>query len=162
MPIWTRSFTLDDLAAICRGTTDEHIGLRVTAFGEDWLEGTVAIDARTQDETTSLHPGALAILAEALGSIGANLCVDQARHYCLGQILEVHHPQPIDHGPVCGRTTPLLITPHSQTWQTDIRDATGARVCVSQLTMIVLERPSGRPSDRGRSQPETSAALPGR
>jgi 1,4-dihydroxy-2-naphthoyl-CoA hydrolase len=138
--IWSRSFTLDDLAAIGRGTTDEHIGLSVTAYGDDWLEGTVAVDSRTRGETGALHPGTLAILAETLGSIGANLCVDQATHYCLGQILEVHHPLPVERGPVCGRASPLLITPHSQIWQVDVRDGAGVRVSVSQLTMIVLER----------------------
>ena len=143
MPIWARSFTLEDLAEICRGTTDEHVGLRVTAYGDDWLEGTVALDARTQCESADLHPGTLAIVCEALGSIGANLCVDQTTHYCLGQIIEINHPLPVERGPVCGRATPLLRTAHSQIWQIDVQDATGARVCVSQLTMIVLERPPG-------------------
>jgi acyl-coenzyme A thioesterase PaaI-like protein len=94
----------------------------------------------------TLHPGALAILCEALSSIGANRCVDQATRYCPGQIIEVRHPLPIDRGPVCGRASPLSITDYNQLSQIDARDATDARVCVLQLTMIVLERPAGRSS----------------
>jgi 1,4-dihydroxy-2-naphthoyl-CoA hydrolase len=142
MPIWAAPIALDDLMALVHGTADEHVGVRVTAFGDDWLEGTVPLDGHTQDQSGALHPGALAILAEALGSIGANLCVDQSKWYCLGQVLQLHHPIPARCGPLCGRASPLSITASSQLWQIDIRDATGARVCVSDLVLVVLERPT--------------------
>jgi 1,4-dihydroxy-2-naphthoyl-CoA hydrolase len=165
MPIWQSSFTLDDLMAICRGTADEHVGLEVTGWGDDWLEGTLPLDTRTQGESGELHPGSLAIVAEALGSIGANLCVDQRTHRCLGQSLSIYHPLPVTSGPVRGRASPRLMTPHSQIWKTDIWDATGALVCISHLTMIVLEqahRGASSGSRHGGSRRSSGAAGPDR
>jgi 1,4-dihydroxy-2-naphthoyl-CoA hydrolase len=160
MPIWVTPFTLDDLKAIGRGTTDEHVGMQITAFGDDWLEGTVPLDERTRSECGELHPGALGILAEALGSIAANMCVDQSRQYCLGQILQLHHPVPVRRGPLCGRASPLLITSASQLWQIEIRDGTGARVSVADLTMIVLQRDAAAQSGGARPADAPVNAAP--
>ena len=140
MSIWVTPFTLADLTAVTRGTAAEHLGVRVTAFGDDWLEGTIPLDERTRSASGTLHAGALGILSETLGSIAASLCVDQAHRYCLGQILHVDHPEAITRGPLCGRATPLILAAHSHVWQIDIKDTTGARVCVAHLTMIILER----------------------
>ena len=142
MSIWLYPVSLGDLDAMNRKTAAEHVGIRFTAFGDNWLEATMPLDARTQSEPGTMHRGALAILAETLGSQAANLCVDQSRQVAVGQILHLNHPVEVTSGPICGRALPLSRNNLSQVWEIDIRDSADARLCVAQLTMAVLDRPS--------------------
>jgi len=139
MAIWSRSFTLDQLTAVCRGTAAQHCGVRITAFGDGWLEGTVPLDSRTEGPAGTLHPGALAILAETLGSLAAYLCIDTSRQICVGQVIEVNHPEPIRSGPVRARVSALAILGSRQIWNVEMTDALGAKVCFARLTMAILE-----------------------
>ena len=59
------------------------LGIKVTKVTEDSIEGTMPVDSRTHQPYGLLHGGASVALAETLGSIGANLCVDQKEFYCV-------------------------------------------------------------------------------
>jgi 1,4-dihydroxy-2-naphthoyl-CoA hydrolase len=142
VPTWVSPLTLEQIAATSRATASGHLGIVFTALGDDWLEGTIPLDAQTRDADGALHHGALAILAETLGSLGATMCVDLSRQACLGQILHLQHTEPAHVGPVTGRAAPLAIQGQSQLWEIQIRDGTGARVCIAQLTLAVIDRPS--------------------
>ena len=48
MSIWTRPVDLDELNALTRNTLAEHLGIRFTEFGPDFLRATMPVDARTQ------------------------------------------------------------------------------------------------------------------
>ena len=140
MAIWIKPFTLDDLDTHDRNSAAAHLGIRFTGFGDDWLEATVPLDARTMAPEGGLHPGALTILAETVGSVAANLCIDASARRCLGQTISLNHPEPVTSGPVRARACPVVMLEHSQTWEIEMRDALGCRVCVSSLTVAVLER----------------------
>jgi len=140
MAIWMESFTVDDLNAASRHTMAEYCGMRFTGFGDGWLEGTVPFDSHTEGMAGVLHPGALAMLAETLGSVAANLCVDRSARVCLGQTLSVNHTEPIGSGPISAKASVVAILNRSQIWDIEITDAGGAKVCVACLTVAVIER----------------------
>lgn len=143
MSIWVTPRTLDELNELEQQTAAGGCGICFTALGDDWLEATVPLDHRTAAADGSLHPGALAIVAETVGSIAANLCVDTATRACLGQALDVNHPDAVTAGPIRARATAIALGEHSHVWNIDMADARGARVAVARLTMaIVRARPT--------------------
>jgi len=139
VPIWVRLLTIAEMAELSRRTASERIGMVFTGCGDDWIEGSLPLDERTRGADGALAHGALAIAAETLASVGANMCVDSG-HACLGQVLHLQHAEPVVRGPVSGRATPLWIRARDQLWQIEFRDAGDARVCVAQLTLAVIDR----------------------
>ena len=138
--IWKHAISIVDLMAFERDTASDRLGLRLSASGPDWLEGTISLDERTQARPGTFHFGTLAILAESLGSVAANLCVDQSRQFCVGQSIQVQHPEPLSCDELRARATPIDINEQRQVWQIDIMCAGGKTVAVATLTMAVKDR----------------------
>ena len=125
-----------------RGTMVEHVDIQITEVGEDFLRGTMPVDHRTVQTMGILHGGASVVLAETLGSIAANLCVDQSRQACVGQEINANHLRPVASGLVTGTARPIHLGTRSQVWQIEIRDERERLVCISRLTMAIIERPA--------------------
>ena len=138
MSIWRSRLALDVLNAGGAGTLMRPLGIEFTEIGEDFLRGTMPVDARTHQPYGLLHGGASVALAETLGSMGASMCVDQTRYRCLGQEINANHVRSVRTGWVTGTARPLHIGGRSQLWSIDITNETGELVCVSRLTMAVL------------------------
>ena len=142
MSIWVTPRTLDELNERERLTAAGRCGVRFTAIGADWLEATVPLDPRTAGPNGSLHAGALAIIAETVGGIAANLCLDTSTHAGVGQVLEVDHPGPVTAGPIRARASALALGERTHVWTIDMRDAAGTWVANARITMaIVRARP---------------------
>jgi 1,4-dihydroxy-2-naphthoyl-CoA hydrolase len=73
--------------------------------------------------------------------------VDSARQRCLGQEINANHLRPVSDGIVTGTARPFHIGARSQVWSIEIRDPRERLVCVSRLTMAVVEWRS-RPEER--------------
>ena len=140
MSIWFRPVTVEDLVVHSRNTLVEHLGMRLTEIGPDYLRGTLPVDPRTHQTMGILHGGASAALAETLGSIAANMCVDTQRFVCVGQEINANHIRPIASGEVTGTARPIHIGRRTQVWQIEIRDPREKLVCISRLTLAVLAR----------------------
>jgi 1,4-dihydroxy-2-naphthoyl-CoA hydrolase len=137
---WVSKFTLDDLDLISRDTAAQRCGVRFVGMGDDWLEATIPLDSRTMSHDGLLHPGALAVLAETIGSVAATLCIDTSKRICLGQILHINHPAPVTSGPIRARASAVSVLEDNQVWNIEMTDPAGATVCVAHLTMAVLAR----------------------
>jgi 1,4-dihydroxy-2-naphthoyl-CoA hydrolase len=140
MSIWQTLVTLEQLQESVRSTLSEHLGIRYTEIGEDYLRATMPVDARTHQPAGVLHGGASLALAESIGSVGANLCVDMRTHVCVGQEINANHVRPVASGLVTATAKPWHVGTRSQVWHIEIADAKGRLVCVSRLTMAVLVR----------------------
>jgi 1,4-dihydroxy-2-naphthoyl-CoA hydrolase len=131
MTIWTRTFTVVDLDAIGLQTASQHCGIRYTG---------IALDSRTRNADGTLHPGALGVLAETVGSVAASLCIDTLRRICVGQTLQINHPVPIAQGPIRATASAVAILDDSHVWDIVMRDPADGTVCVAHLTMAILDR----------------------
>jgi 1,4-dihydroxy-2-naphthoyl-CoA hydrolase len=137
--IWRSLQTLEALNAVNLGTMVQHLDIVFTEIGDDFIRATMPVDARTHQPYGLLHGGASVALAETLGSTGANMCVDRARYRCLGQEINANHVRAAREGRVTGTARPLHIGMRSQVWSIDITNEAGDLVCVSRLTMAVLQ-----------------------
>ncbi|WOS41078.1 hotdog fold thioesterase [Xanthomonas rydalmerensis] len=127
------------LNADCRDTLIAHLGIVFTEAGPDWLRATMPVDARTRQPYGLLHGGASVVLAESLGSTAGNLCVEPGR-ICVGLEINANHLRSARSGVVTGTARPLHVGRTTQVWEIHIEDAAGKPVCVSRLTLAVVDR----------------------
>jgi 1,4-dihydroxy-2-naphthoyl-CoA hydrolase len=139
-PIWRVQATLEQLAEKSRNTLAEHLGIRVTEIGPDYLRATMPVNSHTHQPNGILHGGASVALAETIGSLAANFCVDSAKYVCVGQEINANHLRPVASGLVTATARPFHIGGKSQVWGIEIRDENGKLVCVSRITMAAVER----------------------
>ena len=140
MSIWFRQFTLDEIRQIEHATMGEHLGIEFAEIGPDYLVAKMPVDGRTMQPDRILHGGASVALAETLGSVGGSMCVDRMRFQIVGQEINANHLRPATGGHVKGRATPIHLGRRSQVWSIEIRDDNERLVCVSRLTIAVIER----------------------
>lgn len=139
--IWRVEPSLEQLEAMQKNTIIEHLGILVTELGDDYVRGTMPVNAHTHQPMGLLHGGASVVLAESLGSLGANLCVEQGKQYCVGLDINANHLSSARSGLVTGTARALHIGRSTQVWEIDIRDEKDKRVCISRLTMAVKDFP---------------------
>jgi len=139
--IWRSLLPLETLNAGGAGTLMGPLGIEFTEIGADFIRGTMPVDARTHQPFGLLHGGASVALAETLGSMGANMCVDSSRYLCVGQEINANHLKSVRSGHVTGTARPLHVGTRSQVWSIEIVSDSGALVCVSRLTIAVIPRP---------------------
>jgi 1,4-dihydroxy-2-naphthoyl-CoA hydrolase len=137
---WFRPFTIDSLAQWVPGTMVEQLGIRFIEVGADFLRATMPVDHRTQQAMGILHGGASVALAETLGSVAANMCVDLEKKVCVGQEINANHVRPASSGVVTGTARALHIGQRTQVWQIEIRDERERLVCISRITLAVIDR----------------------
>jgi uncharacterized protein (TIGR00369 family) len=123
-----------------KNTMVEHIGIEITDLGADYLRGRMPVDGRTIQPMGILHGGASIALAETLGSIAANLVVDPEKSYCVGLDINGNHIRSAKQGFVTGTARPLHIGSTTQVWNIEIKDEAERLICISRLTMAVLQK----------------------
>lgn len=134
---------LAQLNAWCRNTLGEHLGIELTEVGDRLLVGRMPVDHRTHQPMGLLHGGASVALAETLGSIGAALQVDLTKKACVGLEINANHLKGVRLGYVVGRATAVHVGRTTQVWEIRItHEETGALVCLSRITMAVIDVPN--------------------
>jgi 1,4-dihydroxy-2-naphthoyl-CoA hydrolase len=139
MGIWFANPTVEDAMGSQVGLLSPHLGIVFTEFGADYLRGTMPVEPRTHQPMGYLHGGASVAFAETLGSVAANFVVDLTRFRCLGQEINANHVRPVTTGLVTGTARPHHIGARSHVWSIEIRDPGERLVCISRLTIAVIE-----------------------
>jgi 1,4-dihydroxy-2-naphthoyl-CoA hydrolase len=142
MSIWQTRPALEELQRLRSGTLVEHLDIRFTELGADYLRATMPVDHRTHQTMGILHGGASVALAETVGSVAANLCVDPKSQACVGQEINANHLRPVTSGLVTGTARPIHLGSRSQVWQIEIRDERERLTCISRITMAIVDRPA--------------------
>jgi 1,4-dihydroxy-2-naphthoyl-CoA hydrolase len=143
MSIWFKPYTLDQIR-VFGASLPNHIGIEFTELGPDYVRARMPVDDRTRQPFGILHGGASVALAETLGSTGAGLVIDNTKYRCVGQEINANHVRAITHGDVIGTARPIHIGRRSHIWEIRIADEQDRLVCISRLTMFVLDRESSK------------------
>jgi 1,4-dihydroxy-2-naphthoyl-CoA hydrolase len=142
--IWTGSHTLDALNAECANTMMRHLDIVFEEIGGDFLRASMPVDDRTRQPFGLLHGGASVVLAESVGSVGANLCVDRSKYLCVGQEINANHVRSVRGGRVTGTARPVHLGGRTQVWAIEIVNEAKDLLCISRLTIAVVR--TGTPS----------------
>ncbi len=140
MPIWQIQPTLEFLRQLSAGTMAEHLGIEFTEIGDDFIKARMPVDLRTIQPAGLLHGGASVTLAETLGSVAANFCVNPVEKVCVGLEINANHIRSVRQGYVIGVVRPLHVGGTTQVWEIKIFTEDEKLVCVSRITMAILNR----------------------
>ncbi|WEN15195.1 hotdog fold thioesterase [Rhodanobacter sp. AS-Z3] len=138
MSIWKQEPDLARINTWSANTMMETLGIRITAIGDDWLQGTMPVDHRTHQPYGLLHGGASVVLAETLGSTAAMLTLDPTRELAVGLDINANHIRGVRSGTVTGTAKMLHIGRTTQVWEIRIESEEGSLVCMSRITMAVI------------------------
>src|SRR6185312_14927921 len=142
MSIWFKPFSVEDLNAYQQQTLVSHLGIRYVEVGDDFLSAVMPVDQRTKQPAGILHGGASVALAETLGSTGANMVLDREKKLAVGLEINANHVRAMREGQVKGTARPLHIGGSTQVWEIRIVDEKDRLVCISRITMAVLDKAS--------------------
>jgi 1,4-dihydroxy-2-naphthoyl-CoA hydrolase len=148
MSIWRVVPTPEELTARGSRSMPGYLGIRFTEIGPDFLRATMPVNEHTHQPFGLLHGGASLTLAETVGSVASTLCIDAEEFMAVGQEINANHLRGISAGTVTATARPFHIGGRSHVWHIEIRDESVRLVCVSRLTMAILER---RAQDQTRS-----------
>jgi len=145
---WHHRPTLDELRTLSHRTAMEHLGIEFTEVADDFLRARMPVDHRTVQPMRQLHGGASVLLAETVGSVAANLCLDPATHYAVGLDINANHVRSLGQGWAHGTARPIHVGRRTQLWEIRITGDDGRLVCLSRLTMSVIERDAAKGAAR--------------
>jgi 1,4-dihydroxy-2-naphthoyl-CoA hydrolase len=138
--IWHKQYSLAEIKKLGVGNMVEHIGIEVTELGDNFLKAIMPVDGRTVQPMGILHGGASVALAETLGSMAAGLVIDHDKKICVGLDINANHIRAVNGGVVTGTAKPLHIGSSTHVWSIEIVDENNRLVCISRITMAILDR----------------------
>ncbi|MEL6719421.1 MAG: hotdog fold thioesterase [Bacteroidota bacterium] len=137
--IWKREFTLEAINDLNAACLPGHLGIEITEVGSDYLRGTMPVDKHTHQPMGLLHGGASVVLAESLGSIAGMLCVEDYNKTIVGVEINANHLRSARKGFVTGTVKPVKIGKTLQVWNIEIVNEQQQLICVSRLTVAVVD-----------------------
>ncbi|NRB64371.1 MAG: hotdog fold thioesterase [Saprospiraceae bacterium] len=138
--IWKQDITLEKLNAMGATNLGGHLGMEFVEIGPDYLIARMPVDHRTKQPFGLLHGGASAALAETIGSVASFLCIDPNTEMAVGVEINCNHLRSATNDFVYGKVTPVRIGRILHVWNIEIRDKREKLVCVSRLTIAVINR----------------------
>jgi 1,4-dihydroxy-2-naphthoyl-CoA hydrolase len=144
MTIWKNGQDLAEINLRDKDTTIMgFLGIEFTERGDDYLKGTMPVDHRTHQPMGILHGGASVVLAETLGSSATTMCLNLSKEYCVGLDINANHIRAVRSGIVTGVAKPIHIGRSTHVWEINIVDEQQRKVCVSRITMAILQHKNG-------------------
>ncbi|MBS1588608.1 MAG: hotdog fold thioesterase [Bacteroidetes bacterium] len=134
------SVSLENLNALCKGTIAEQLGILFSSLTPTSLSATMPVDDRTRQPFGLLHGGASAVLAETVGSVASTLCIDPEQQICVGVEINCNHVRGKKEGVVTATAEALHLGVSMHVWDIKIRDEQNKLICVSRLTVTVLQK----------------------
>jgi 1,4-dihydroxy-2-naphthoyl-CoA hydrolase len=138
--IWFQAPKIEVLNRQMENTACSNLGIMVIEVGDDFISGTMPADARTFQPMGLIHGGSNVLLAETLGSMAANCCVDLSQEFCVGQEINANHIRGVRSGIVTGTAKLVHKGRTSQVWEIRIVNEHDKLTCISRLTMAVVKR----------------------
>ena len=140
MSIWKYQVTVQDLNKLSDNSMVSHIGIEFTEIGADFICAKMPVNHHTYQPDGLLHGGASVVLAETLGSVASNLCVDRNKKNCVGLDINANHVRSEREGYVTGMTKPIHLGESTHIWEIQITNEKKSLVCIARLTMAVLDK----------------------
>ena len=141
MPIWfNKDLQLEHFSQLAKDTMGDFVGIEWVELGDNYLKAKMPVDHRTKQPYGLLHGGASCVLAETIGSVASAMVVDHARFQCVGLEINANHVRSATAGFVTGVCTPLHLGASTHVWDIKIYDENDKMVCVSRLTVAIIQR----------------------
>ena len=141
MSIWfDKDLSLEKLHPLGHDTMSDWLGIEWMEIGDDFLKARMPVDHRTVQTYRILHGGASCVLAETVGSIGCAMSIDHSKYFCVGLEINANHIRSATKGFVTAIAKPIHRGGSTHVWEIRVTDEDEKLVCISRLTMAILER----------------------
>ena len=141
MQIWKNQPTLELLNKTGENTLVDHLNIQFIEIGDDYLKASMPVDKTTVQPMRLLHGGASAVLAETIGSVASFLCVDTTKESVVGVEINANHLSPAHEGDIVTATVrPIKVGRQLHVWDIKIHRSDGRQICVSRLTIAVVDK----------------------
>ena len=138
MKIWKRDTDLININKKMDNTLASHLGIKITKVDDNSLEGEMTVRDYLKQPYGILHGGASVALAETLGSLASNLCIEEGIG-TVGLDINANHIRAVREGFLKGSTTPIHIGKSTHVWEIKMFN-NNKITCISRLTMAILNQ----------------------
>jgi 1,4-dihydroxy-2-naphthoyl-CoA hydrolase len=138
--IWFGNPSVKDLEWMNKDTLADSLHIRVTEIGDDYIKGTMPVDARTKQPFGLLHGGASVALAETLGSVASWLTVNPELFIGVGIEINANHIKAVMSGEVTGICKPIHIKGRNHIWEIKIYNEANELTCISRFTCAIVSK----------------------
>tara|TARA_B110000503_G_C7119395_1_gene401797 strand:- start:10 stop:444 length:435 start_codon:yes stop_codon:yes gene_type:complete len=138
--IWHHTPNPSLMDKMSEGTIDQHLGIKITEVGDDYLIGTMPADSRTFQPYGIVHGGANVVLAETLGSMSGAHVIDSEHYLCMGQEVSATHLRPVSSGLVTGTARPIHLGRRSHVWEIRLTNDQGKLSCIAKLILAIVPK----------------------
>jgi 1,4-dihydroxy-2-naphthoyl-CoA hydrolase len=122
MLIITPEITLQALQLRNTNTMSEWLGIEFIELNTNYLLAKMPVDHRTTQPLGVVNGGAFCALAETVGSMAANLCIDRTKFVALGLDINANHIRSAGKGWVYGKAIPIHLGKSTQVWEIKINN----------------------------------------
>jgi len=127
---------LDEIRKRGSGALESKMGIEIIEASAQRLVATMPVEGNTQPAGL-LHGGASVVLAESLGSIGAQIHAGANRRVVGVDINATHH-RPARSGLVTAVATPISLGKTLCSYEIVITNEAGERTCTARITCLIL------------------------
>ncbi|MCK5209120.1 MAG: PaaI family thioesterase [Cyclobacteriaceae bacterium] len=138
--MFDKNIKVSHLQEISKNTMVDHLGIEFLELGKNYITAKMPVDPRTTQPMGLLHGGASIALAETLGSVASSILVDINKFHCVGLEINANHIKSARKGYVTGKATPIHLGKKTHVWDIKITNEKDDLVCVSRLTVAVIEK----------------------
>ncbi|MFD2540364.1 hotdog fold thioesterase [Sphingobacterium chuzhouense] len=140
--IWLKDYTLEEINSIFHKFMTGYLNIRATEVRSDMLIASMPITDKVKQPFGILHGGASVVLAESVGSIASNLIIDPQHLVGVGMEVNANHLKSVAEGTLYAYCSPLHIGKKSHVWDIKIKNEKDILICISRLTVAIIEKPS--------------------
>ncbi len=130
--------TIDAINKRNDNTIASFIGIEVTEIGDGFLKAKMPVNERTVQALRVVNGGSYCVLAETLGSVAGNLCLDRDKYVALGLDINANHVRSASKGYVYAIAKPFHLGRTTQVWEILIRDEEEKLCCICRLTLSIV------------------------
>ncbi|MEI6595599.1 MAG: hotdog fold thioesterase [Bacteroidota bacterium] len=131
--------TLDAINRRNENTIASYIGIEVYEIGEDFIKAKMPVDHRTVQALRVVNGGSYCVLAETLGSVAGNLCLDRDKYVALGLDINANHVRSVSSGYVHATAKPFHLGRTTHVWEIKITDDENKLCSICRLTLSIVE-----------------------
>ena len=142
MKIWKTLPELEFLNKTGENTLVDHLNIKFTEIGDDYLKATMPVDKTTVQPMRMLHGGASVVLAETMGSVASVLCLEHlTKQSVVGVEINANHLSSAKEGDtVTAIVKPIKVGRQLHVWEIKIYRSDERQICVSRITIAVVDK----------------------
>ena len=136
--IWKKNIDVQNINNSLKNTMAEFLSIEIKEIGDNTIKAVMPVNYKTIQPFGILHGGASVVLAETIGSIASNLCLNDD-YYSVGLDINANHIKSVKDKYVEGITSPIHIGRSTHVWEIKIFQYNKI-ICISRLTTAVLKK----------------------